>query len=288
MSGKRGNDDQEWKVKKKKGKREKPVVREESTDSEEGTGTTKSYLVKKDGKETTVTAVIITRDDQPRRVLYGNRGKLNCMLCRAKRDYIAAQCPGHFCHKCREHGHWARDCPRNTQCRWCHSNEHQVEECPLGGRTFTTTSVKRSAEEVKTTATPTGPEPAKVARLQNTTRSYASAVSNLTTKSKPVTSTHANIGSFIESFSNFKEEDLRLQIEIVKKEREIEMRRHEAKMAELAKKEKEALRTLRNHSKLQSILAQLKDVQEDMETDGEEEVPTEVPSAIEEVPTGGT
>jgi len=131
-----------------------------------------------------------------------------------------------------------------------------------------------------------GPEPAKVARLQNTTRSYASAVSNPTTKSKPVTSTHANIGSFIESFSNFKEEDLRLQIENVKKEREIEMRRHKAKMAELEKKEKEALRTLRNHSKLQSILAQLKDVQEDMETDGEEdEVPTEVPSAIEEVPT---
>ncbi|KAF6018740.1 hypothetical protein EB796_022939 [Bugula neritina] len=60
------------------------------------------------------------------------------MLCRAKRDHIAAQCPGHFCHKCHEHGHWARDCPRNTQCRWCHSNEHQVEECPLGGRTFTT------------------------------------------------------------------------------------------------------------------------------------------------------
>jgi len=66
----------------------------------------------------------------------------------------------------------------------------------------------------------------------------------------------------------------------------MEMRRHEAKMAELAKKEKEALRTLQNHSKLQSILAQLKNVQEDMETDGEEEeVPTEVPSAIEEVPT---
>ncbi|KAF6018097.1 hypothetical protein EB796_023601 [Bugula neritina] len=62
------------------------------------------------------------------------------------------------------------------------SNGHQVEECPLGGGTFTTTSVKRSAEEVETTTTPTGPEPAKVARLQNTTRSYASAVSNLTTK----------------------------------------------------------------------------------------------------------
>jgi len=68
----------------------------------------------------------------------------------------------------------------------------------------------------------------------------------------------------------------------------MEMRRHEAKMAELAKKEKEALRTLRNHSELQSILAQLKDVQEDMETDGEkEEVPTEVPSAIaEKLPVG--
>ncbi|KAF6039584.1 hypothetical protein EB796_002110 [Bugula neritina] len=138
------------------------------------------------------------------------------MLCIAKRNHIAAQCPGHFCHKCREHGHWARDCPRNTQCRWCHSNEHQVEECPLGGGTFTTTSVKRSAEEVETTTTPTGPEPAKVARLQNTTRSYASAVSNLTTKGKPVISKHANIGSFIESFSNFKEEDLRLQIDCQK------------------------------------------------------------------------
>jgi len=70
------------------------------------------------------------------------------------------------------------------------------------------------------TTTPTDPEPAKVARLENTTRSYASAVSNLTTKSKPATSTHANIGYFIESFSNFKEEDFRLQIEIVKKERD--------------------------------------------------------------------
>ncbi|KAF6018084.1 hypothetical protein EB796_023603 [Bugula neritina] len=45
------------------------------------------------------------------------------------------------------------------------------------------------------------------------------------------------------------------------------MRRHEAKKAELAKKEKDALHTLRNHSKLQSILAQLKDVQENMVDD---------------------
>ncbi|KAF6023877.1 hypothetical protein EB796_017808 [Bugula neritina] len=58
-------------------------------------------------------------------------------------------------------------------------------------------------------------------------------------------------------------------------------------MAELTKKEKEALHILRDHSKLQSILAQLKDVQEDMETDGSEEVPKEVPSVIaEKLPVG--
>jgi len=58
-------------------------------------------------------------------------------------------------------------------------------------------------------------------------------------------------------------------------------------MAELTKKEKEALHILRDHSKLQSILAQLKDVQEDMETDGSEDVPKEVPSAIaEKLPVG--
>jgi len=124
MSEERVKGDREWTVKRKKGKMEKPVARGESTDLEEGTRTTKSYLVKKDLKETTVTPVVITRDDQPRRVLYGSRGKLSCMLCRTKRDHIAAQCPGHFCHKRRKHGHWARNCPRNTQCRWCHSNEH--------------------------------------------------------------------------------------------------------------------------------------------------------------------
>jgi len=57
----------------------------------------------------------------------------------------------------------------------------------------------------------------------------------------------------------------------------------------LVKKEKEALHTLKKYSRLQSILTQLKDVQEGMQTDGseEEEVPTEVPSAIaEKLPVG--
>ena len=111
-------------------------------------------------------AVKVTQDEQGNTVVtkvpvdgktgakvYGNPGTSWCMLCRARRDRLAVDCPGNVCNRCKLRGHWARSCPHHP-CSWCGSLEHHSDDCPacslhIGGNKRKLESSGESQPEAK-------------------------------------------------------------------------------------------------------------------------------------------
>ena len=67
--------------------------------------------------------------------IYGNTGKVFCCLCNCKRDHAAKQCPGNFCFRCKQKGHWRLACTA-PYCTWCNEIGHKFKDCVAGGSQF--------------------------------------------------------------------------------------------------------------------------------------------------------
>lgn len=138
------------------------------------------------------------------RRIHGGPGKFYCVLCRCKRDHVAAACPGGVCWTCGERGHHANECKVET-CIWCHATGHRGEDCEKGGADHFR---KRKFAAVGTTGGPAA----------KTTVTYASTV-----KGKPC-SVVAKISSLLEeSNSSFQS-----KVDEVVERRRVEHARHEA------------------------------------------------------------
>ncbi|XP_067939510.1 uncharacterized protein [Watersipora subatra] len=83
-------------------------------------------------------------------VVYGSSGKSWCMICRARRDHLAVNCPGNACRRCGRSGHWQKDC-KVPICQWCGGTGHAVNGCPrrgTGGPVNTEAGKRKGSEEV--------------------------------------------------------------------------------------------------------------------------------------------
>ena len=234
-----------------------------ASDSESEDPLVKTFRITKDGKSITVTSI-----KDGKRVLYGKEGNKYCCICRAERDHLGASCPGFFCHKCHEYGHWAKVCTTKLKCSFCGDAEHSVEDCPKGGKSFSMATKRPSTD-----AAPAGPPkrvsaaavapPASVAGVG---MSYSRALSR-----KSGETTGQSIGCFLDKFKGYGKQDFEAQLARLEKEAQDERARHERRMAELETRRREVLRNKRNADKLSSLLAQLKEVQDDMMGSSDEE-----------------
>ncbi len=67
------------------------------------------------------------------RRVFGGPGRKYCLLCRCRRDHMAAACPGDVCWTCDERGHHAGECKIKV-CGWCEGKGHTSNECSNGGK----------------------------------------------------------------------------------------------------------------------------------------------------------
>ena len=243
--------------------------RNKGSDAESEESSSKTFRIVKDGQQE-----IVKCFRNGKRAFYGKDGNKYCCICSTNRDHYGATCPGFFCHKCHEYGHWAKGCTTKLKCSFCGDAEHSVDECPRGGRSFSMATKRPSTETAssgpakRVSATAVAPPAAVGSGI-----SYSSALSR-----KPIQTTGESIGSFLDLFKGYDTQDFDGQLARLDSQEQEVRQRFEEKMAALEAKRREVLRNKRNANKLSSLLAQLKEVQADMVDGSDEESTLQVDS----------
>ena len=182
--------------------------------------------------------------------------------------------------ECHHHGHRVKDCPKKAKSG---SAEHPLEECPKGGKSFSGGTERSSAEAPSVIPPMRSSTAAPAATVTNSSSSDFSYVSRLA-RSTVETTTSMAIGSFLNNFEGYGNQDFESQLrrvdELVKEERI----RSERRIAELAAKRKEIVKNQRNAVKLSNLLAQLKEVQQELD-DSSNEMDQSAPCSSSTVPS---
>ena len=176
------------------------------------------------------------------------------------------------------HGHWAKDCPEKQKCDWCGSAEHPFEECPKSGKSFSGETKRSSAAAplmITLRRSGTAAPKANAANSRSSGFSYA-----IWFACSPVeTTTCMAIGLFVNSFKGYGNQDFESQLRRVDDQLEEERRWFEKRIVDLAAKRKDLVKNQKNAVKLSNLLAQLKEVQQDLD-DSSHEMAQSTPSSF--------
>lgn len=208
-------------------------------------------------------------------VVYGQPGKHYCMICRAKRDHLAVQCPGNVCRRCNLHGHFAFRC-KTPYCPWCGGFEHTANSCPARFNNVVDSHVvvKRKADE----------RAEQVNRAPKTFKSSGSAWQSCGSEARgdpnPIM---GKVSSFLEEMKGggmMSEVDYNTHIEQVNQKRKEVQRQYDMEMHKLAVQESNIQREYKDAQAFREVIEQLALVQNQL-TRGQASQPAPESIAVE-------